>query len=149
MVSSVALEPRLRLEEKADVAAPLELSILDPELRLVDLAVLGIHDGPALVAIPAEGEVPDDHEPHDGFVLVGARTRGAGLRLALLFGRRPPGRAQPRASRSAPLEPRAVSFLPSSHFSTLVIFEPCSPAKMVPMTTGLTSPRPSPCESCR
>src|SRR3989304_10201670 len=87
MVSSVALEPRLRLEEKADVAAPLELSILDPELRLVDLAVLGIHDGPALVAIPAEGEVPDDHEPHDGFVLVGGRTRWAGLRRALLVGR--------------------------------------------------------------
>src|SRR3989441_7129065 len=77
------LEPGLRLVEEAEIAANLQGSVLDPHLGLVDLAVFGIHDRAALVAISAQAEVFDDDEPDDGLVLVGARALGAHLRLAL------------------------------------------------------------------
>src|SRR5215510_6936861 len=78
------LDPRLRLVEESEIAANLQLSVLDPHLGLVDLAVFGIHDRAALVAISAQAEVLDDDEPDDGLVLVGARALGANLRLALV-----------------------------------------------------------------
>src|SRR5712691_11380448 len=76
------LEPGLRLVEHSEIAADLELAVFDPDLSLVDLAVFGIHDGAALVAISVQAQILDDDEPDDGFVLVGARALDADLRLA-------------------------------------------------------------------
>src|SRR5262245_51021401 len=81
--SSVRLEPRLGLVERTEVAADLELPVLAPDLGLVDLAVLGIQDGTALVAVSAEVEVLDDDEADDRLVLFGPLALGAGLRLSL------------------------------------------------------------------
>src|SRR5206468_5857030 len=81
---SASLDPGLCLVQGAEIPSNLELPVLDPHLRLVDLSVLRIQDGPALVAISARAEVADDDEPDDGLVLVGARALGARLRLALV-----------------------------------------------------------------
>src|SRR5262245_40091639 len=81
---STGPEPRLRPVERPEVAAHLELAVLDPDLRLVDLAVLGVQDGAARVAIAAHHKVPDDHEAEDGLVLVGPGALEANLRVAVL-----------------------------------------------------------------
>jgi hypothetical protein len=49
----------------------------------VHLAIVGIHDGPALVAIATGVEIPQDDEPDNGLVFVRPQTLRAGLRLAL------------------------------------------------------------------
>ena len=76
-------------------------AVLAPDLGLVDLAVLGVQDGAALVAISAEPEILDDDEPDDGLVLVGALAFGACLRLALRVIRF--GEADDLAEELAPL----------------------------------------------
>src|SRR5215813_330282 len=81
---SLCLDPRLGTIEHSEVASDLQLAVFHPELRLVDLAVLGIQNRAALVTIPARAQILDDDKPDDGLVLIFALTRRAGLRLALL-----------------------------------------------------------------
>jgi hypothetical protein len=76
------LEPRLGAIEHSEVTPHLELALFQPELGLVDFAVVGIQDGATLVAIATRAEILDDDETDDRLVLVLALTRGAGLRLA-------------------------------------------------------------------
>src|SRR4029453_6938505 len=83
---SLRLEPGLGLVEGPEVAAHLQPAVLGPEFRLVDLAVLRIHDRAALVAVSAPPDVADDDAPDDRLVLVGAGALGAHLRLAVLVG---------------------------------------------------------------
>src|SRR5262245_7615341 len=82
--SSLRRNPRLGTIEHSEVAADLQLAAFHPELRLVDLAVLGIQNRAALVTIPTRAQILDDDKPDDGLVLIFALTRRAGLRLALL-----------------------------------------------------------------
>src|SRR5215471_13825836 len=80
---SVGLHPGLRLVEHGDRAADLELATLGPHLRLVDLSVLGIGDRPPLVPVATDSQVLNDHEAHDGFILVRPRALGTDLRFPL------------------------------------------------------------------
>src|SRR4029453_16819102 len=82
--TSVTLDPRLGLVEGAEVDADLELAVLDPDLRPVDLAVFRVQDAAALVAIPVAAKVLDDHEADDRLVLFVALAGGTGLRLPRL-----------------------------------------------------------------
>src|SRR4030095_8418166 len=69
--------------EDAEVPAALQLAALLPDLGLVDLAVVRVEDGAALVAILVATHPLDDLEPDDRLVLVFAGARRALLRLAL------------------------------------------------------------------
>src|SRR5262245_9909870 len=82
--SSLRLGPRLSTIEHSEVAPDLQLAVFHPDLRFIDLAVLGIQNRAAFEAIPARAEVLDDHKPDDGLVLVVALTLGTGPRIALL-----------------------------------------------------------------
>src|SRR5437867_1688796 len=74
-----SLDPGLRSIKHPEVTTDLQLSVLDPHFRLVDLAVLVLDDRTAFVVFAAAAEVFDDQEADDGFVVIVSRAFRADL----------------------------------------------------------------------